>query len=72
MDIKTSHPLQIAVCTVAMGIDHETGFNWWVTHTLKKHDAMIALLKKLSASYLKCMHKFGIECPKIVEKCTRT
>ncbi len=63
-DLKESHPLQYAV---AMGVDHEPGFNWWVPHTLKKHDAIIALVKKHSAKYLKRTHKFGIECPKTVE-----
>ncbi len=30
-------------------------------------DAIIALVKKHSAKYLKHAHKFGIECPKTVE-----
>ncbi len=34
---------------------------------LQKYDTIIALVKKLSAKYLKCMHKFGIECPKTLE-----
>ncbi len=66
-DIKELHPLQIAEYAVSMGVDHEPGFNWWVPHTLKKHDAIIALVKKRSARYLKHTHKFGIECPKTVE-----
>ncbi len=66
-DIKESHPLQIAKYAVSMGVDHEPGFNWWVLHTLKKRDAIVALVKKQSARYLKHMHKFGIECPKTVQ-----
>ncbi len=63
----TSHHLQIAEYAVSMGVDHEPGFNWWVPHTLKKRDAIIALVKKRSARYLKRTHKFGIECPNPVE-----
>ncbi len=50
-----------------MSVNHKPGFNWRVPHTLKKPDAIIALVRKQSARYLKRMHKFGIECPKIVE-----
>ncbi len=57
-DIKESHPLQIAEYS---GVDHVPGFNWWVPHTLKKRDAIVALVKKRSTRYLKCTHKFGIE-----------
>ncbi len=66
-DAKESHSLQMAEYAIAMGVDHEPGFNWWVPHMLKKRDAIIALVKKHIAKYLKCMHKFGIECPKTVE-----
>ncbi len=50
-----------------MGIDHDPGFNWWVPHTLRKRDAIIALVKKRSIRYFTRTHKFGIECPKNVE-----
>ncbi len=66
-DLKESHPLQVVEFTVAMGLDHEPGFNWLLLHTLKKCDAIIALLKKHSAKNLHRMHKFGIECHKTVE-----
>ncbi len=66
-DIKESHSLQITEYSVAMGVDHEPGFNWWVPHMLKKRDAIITLVKKRSARYLKRTHKFGIKCPKTVE-----
>ncbi len=48
------------------GIDHEPAFNWWVPHTLKKRDRIISMVKRQPARYLKCIHKFGIEVPKIV------
>ncbi len=66
-DIKELHPLQIAEYAVAMGVDHEPGFIWWVPLTLKKRDVIITLVKKRSALYLKRTHKFGIECPETVE-----
>ncbi len=53
----------MAEYAVAMGVDHEPGFNWWVLHMLRN----IALVKKRSTRYLKHTHKFGIECPKTVE-----
>ncbi len=50
-----------------MGVDHKPDFRWWVQHMLKQCDSITALVKKCSAKYLKCTHKFSIECPKIVE-----
>ncbi len=50
-----------------MGMDHEPGFNWWVMHTLRMRDWIIALLKKHDARYLKHTHKFGVECLLTVE-----
>ncbi len=66
-DVNESHPLQMAEYAIAMGVDHEPGFNWWVPHTLRKCDSIITLVKKCSARYLKHTQKFGIECPKKVE-----
>ncbi len=63
-DVKVSHPLQIADYAVAMCVDHEPSFIWWVLNVLKKRDAIIALVKKFSAG-MKHMHKFGIECLKM-------
>ncbi len=67
LNVKESHPLQIAEYSVSMGVDHKPGFNCWVPHMLKKYDAISALVKKCSARYLKYMHKVGIEYPKPVE-----
>ncbi len=50
-----------------MGVDYESDFNWWVPHSLKKHDAIVALVKKCSSKYLKLAHKLSIECPKTME-----
>ncbi len=66
-DVKESHPQQIAQYALSMGVDHKPGFNWWVLRMMKKHFAIIALVKKPKARYLKRMHYFGIECPKTFE-----
>ncbi len=36
-------------------------------HMLKKRDAIITLLQKHSAKYLKQIYQFGVECPKTVK-----
>ncbi len=56
-DLKESYPLQVAEYAISMSVDHEPSFNWWVLHTLRKQDSIIALVKKRRARYLKCMHK---------------
>jgi len=48
-DVKESHPLQMPEFATSMGVDHVLGFNWWVPHTLKKRDAINALVKKRRA-----------------------
>jgi hypothetical protein len=65
-DLKESHPIETSEFAVTAGIDHEPAFNWWVPHTLKKHDRIISMVWKRSARYLKRTHKFGIEMPKTV------
>ncbi len=54
-------------CSVAMGIDHEYGFNWWVPHMLKKCDVIITLVKTSSARYLKHKYKCEMEWLKTLE-----
>jgi hypothetical protein len=63
-DLKESHPIETAEYAVAMGIDHEPAFNWWVPHVLKKRDRIISAVARRSTCYLKRTHKFGIEVPK--------
>ncbi len=50
------------------GIEHESAFNWWVPHVLKKRDRIISLVCKWTTHYLKRTHKFGIEVPKTVKE----
>ena len=44
--LKESHPMQTAEFAVALGINHEPAFNWWVEHVLKKRDKIIASIRK--------------------------
>ena len=44
-DIKESNPIEVAEYAVAQGIDHEPAFAWWVPHTLKKRNRMMAAVK---------------------------
>ena len=36
--LKESHPVQLAEFAVAMGIDNDPAFNWWVKPVLKRRD----------------------------------
>ena len=65
-DLKESHPVQVAEFATAQKIDHEPAFNWWVPHTLKKRQRIIALVRERQAKYLKKSQKFGIEVPSSV------
>ena len=52
-------------------IDTEPAFNYWVPHTLKKHDSIISLVKKRQTRYLKKTHTFGVEMPKTVKEAAK-
>ncbi len=67
LDEKESHLLQITDYTVATGVGHEPSLNWWVPHMWTRCDAIIDLVQKHSARYLKYTHISDIECPKTVE-----
>ncbi|KAL7484963.1 hypothetical protein ACHAW6_010619, partial [Cyclotella cf. meneghiniana] len=43
LDLKESHPLQVAEFALAAGIADEPAFNWWVSWVLKKRDRIISL-----------------------------
>ena len=49
-------------------VQNEQAFNWWVHHVLKKRDMIISAVKRCSVQYLKRIHKFGIELPKMVDE----
>jgi hypothetical protein len=63
-DLKESHPIE----TAEYANDHETAFNLWVPHVLRKRDHIISLVRKCNLRYLKRTHKFGILLPKTVNK----
>ena len=63
-DLKNSHPVQVAEYAVGNKISKEPAFAWWVPHTLRKRNSIIA---KVKSRYWLKTHKFGIELPKSVE-----
>ena len=60
-DLKDSHPVELAEFAKARGIADEPAFVWWVPHTLRKRDVIIASIKK---RIRKTTHKYGIEIPR--------
>jgi hypothetical protein len=64
-DLKESYPVQVAEYAVANSLDEEPAFAWWIRHTLKKRDRLIARVK---SRYWKRTHKFGIRVPKSVKE----
>jgi Reverse transcriptase (RNA-dependent DNA polymerase) len=62
-DLKESYPVQVAEYSVEAKISEEPAFAWWVPHTLRKRNRIIA---KLKSKYWVRTHKFGIKIPKTV------
>ena len=50
---------------VATKIDQEPAFKWWVSKTLKKHQAIVT---KVKSRYWRTSHKFGVKLPHSVEE----
>ena len=67
-DLKESNPVELAEYAVAVGIEDEPAFKWWVPFTLNKRDRIIA---KVNTRYHKRTHKFGFEVPKTVADALR-
>ena len=67
-DLKISHPIELAEYAVANDIEDEPAFKWWVSHTLKKRNAIIS---KVKSKYWRTTHKFGIRVPKNVDEALR-
>ena len=59
-DLKESHPVEVAEYARARGIADEPAFAWWVPHTLRKRDIILAAVK---SRIRKKTHKYGIEIP---------
>lgn len=60
-DLKVAFPVELAEYAVANQIEDEPAFKWWVPHTLKKRNSIIA---KVKSKYWRTTHKFGIKVPK--------
>jgi hypothetical protein len=67
-DVKESCPVQVAECTAAKDMSHLPAFQWWVPHTPKKRDRIIA---KTKTSCWQKTHKHGLEAPKNYQDCVR-
>ena len=64
-ELKVSNPVELTEYTVANWIEDEPAFNWWVSHTLRKHNRIIS---KVKSRYWRTTHKFGVKLPKSVEE----
>jgi hypothetical protein len=64
-NLKESNPVEVAEYAVANKLTEEAAFAWWVPHTLKKRERIIAAIK-IRAS--KRSHKFGLEVPMSVKR----
>ena len=68
LDLKESHPLQVAEFAFAVQIADEPAFNWWVSWVLKKRDRIISLVKRRSARYHKRLTSTGLKFPRLLRK----
>ena len=55
----------LPMCEVKNASPQEPAFKWWVSKTLKKHQAIVA---KVKSRYWWTSHKFGVELPHSVEE----
>ncbi|KAI2491298.1 Reverse transcriptase (RNA-dependent DNA polymerase) [Fragilaria crotonensis] len=62
------YPVQTAEYAVQARLAEEPAFAWWVPHTIKKRNRIIA---KVKSKYWVRTHKFGIKIPKTVEEAKR-
>ena len=63
-DLKESNPVQVAEFAKTRGLDTKPEFKWWVNHTLKKRDIIIAYI---TARLKKLTHKYGVKIPRSIE-----
>ena len=62
-NVKKSNLDEVTEYAFAQGIINRPAFAWWVPHTLRKRDRIIAAVNQ---QYLKTTHKFGIRVPQTV------
>ena len=60
-DIKDTYIVHLAGYAAAAKISMDPAFSWWVTHTLKKRNLIIA---KVKSKYWLKTHKSRIKVPK--------
>ena len=65
-EIKEANPLEVAEAAIALKVDRQPAFNWWVRKVLKRRDRMIGRLQTLRCR--KGRMKFGIDIPGTVEQ----
>lgn len=63
-DLKESNPVEIAEYVQQHGLVDEPAFAWWVPHTLRKRERIIA--SSVIARVKKKTHKYGIRVPRTV------
>ena len=63
--MKETYPMETAEFAINHGIDKLPAFNWWIPHTLKKRDRIIAAVKH---RMVKKAFKYGHEVPSTVSE----
>jgi hypothetical protein len=64
-NLKESNPVEVAEYAVANKLVEQAAFAWWVPHTLRKRDRIVAAVRSRSK---KRDNKFGIEVPRTVKR----
>jgi len=64
-ELKNSCPIEVAEYARSQNIDDEAAFAWWVPHTLRKKEAIMA---KVKSRYWRTSEKFGLKLPHSVEE----
>ncbi|KAL7548103.1 hypothetical protein ACHAWF_011393, partial [Thalassiosira exigua] len=67
-EMLEASPVELAEYAVAMRLDKEPVFAWWVDYVLKKRDRII---KKAKSKYWRTTHNYGIRAPKTPEEALR-
>ena len=58
VDMKQSHPVEMAEFARARGISNEVAYAWWIPYTLRKRDVILSSMK---TCIQKTTHKYGIK-----------
>jgi hypothetical protein len=66
-ELKDSYPIELDEFAKARGIADEPAFAWWVTHTLRRWNAILSAVK---ARVRKKTQKYGIEVPTSLVRAT--